>query len=239
MQDFGHRKFISFIDKMISEIGIDRVVAGYVKYSIPPSEETPNEKLTRSWLAAEILCSWKWPGGSAVASFLPSLSVYAKNKNFSSQGRLLDFIFNILLDGTLVQGGCAAQNFVYLCPASSDEVEAIEEPFLRALVAFLLTLFNDKIWETEKALKVFELLVDKLYVGEAINANCLRILPLIVNVLIRPLSQRSIRSHDSSGDAQHDSSGENHVQDVIEGWLQKALSFPPLIMWQTGEGKCM
>ncbi|XP_024158804.1 E3 ubiquitin-protein ligase listerin isoform X2 [Rosa chinensis] len=236
IQDFGHRKFISFIDKMISEIGIHRVVGGYARYTLPPSVEATYEKPTRSWLAAEILCSWKWPGGSAVASFLPSLSAYAKSKNFSSQESLVDFIFNILLDGTLVQGGCAAQNFVYLCPTSSDEVEDIEEPFLRALVAFLLTLFNDKIWGTEKAMELFALLVNKLYVGEATNANCLRILPLIVNVLIQPLSQRSIRCNDSSGDAQHDSSGENHVQVVIEGWLKKALSFPPLIMWwQTGE----
>lgn len=239
MQDFGHRKFISFIDKMISEIGIDRVVASCGRNALPLSEEATNENLTRSWLAAEILCSWKWPGGSVVASFLPSLSAYAKSKNFSSQESLLDSIFNILLDGTLVQGGCAAQNFVYLCAASSDEVEDIEEPFLRALVAFLLTLFNDNIWGYKKAMELFALLVNKLYVGEATNANCLRILPVIVNVLILPLSQRSIRSNDSSGDAQHDSSGENHIHDVIEGWLRKALSFPPLITWQTGEGKCM
>ncbi|KAL6195350.1 hypothetical protein ACLB2K_030969 [Fragaria x ananassa] len=208
---------------------------GHRKNALPLSEEATNENLTRSWLAAEILCSWKWPGGSVVASFLSSLSAYAKSKNFSSQESLLDSIFNILLDGTLVQGGYAAQNFVYLCPASSDEVEDIEEPFLRALVAFLLTLFNDNIWGYKKAMELFALLVNKLYVGEATNANCLRILPVIVNVLILPLSQRSIKSNNSSGDAQHDSSGENHIHDVIEGWLRKALSFPPLITRQTGE----
>ncbi|XP_050367875.1 E3 ubiquitin-protein ligase listerin isoform X2 [Argentina anserina] len=235
IQDFGHQKFISFIDKMISEIGIDRVIASYVRYTLPLPEEARNENLTRSWLAAEILCSWKWPGGSAVASFLPSLIAYAQSKNFSSQDSLLDSIFNILLDGTLVQGGCAAQNFVYLNPASSDEVEDIEEPFLRALVAFLLALFNAKIWGSEKAMELFALLVNKLYLGEATNVNCLRILPVIVNVLIQPLSQRSIRYNDFSGDAQHDSSGGDHVQDVIEGWLKKAQTFLPLIMWKTGE----
>lgn len=239
MQDFGHRKFVSFIVKIISELGIDRVVAGYVKHSLPPSQETANEEHPRSWLAAEILCTWKWPGGCAVASFLPSLSAYAKSRNYSSQESLLDFVFNILLDGALIHGGCGAQNFVCLGPASSEEVEDIEEPFLRALVAFLLTLFKDNIWETEKAMMLFELLVNKIFVGEAINTNCLRILPLIVNVLIRPLSQRSIRSHDSSRDTQPDSSGENHVPDIIAGWLQKAISFPPLITWQTGQGKCI
>ncbi|CAL8160412.1 unnamed protein product [Prunus armeniaca] len=235
VHDFGHRKFVSFIVKIISELGIDRVVAGYVKHSLPPSQETANEEHTRSWLAAEILCTWKWPGGCAVASFLPSLSAYAKSRNYSSQESLLDFVFNILLDGALIHGGCGAQNFVCLGPASSEEVEDIEEPFLRALVAFLLTLFKDNIWETEKAMMLFELLVNKIFVGEAINTNCLRILPLIVNVLIRPLSQRSIRSHDSSRDTQPDSSGENHVPDIIAGWLQKAISFPPLITWQTGQ----
>lgn len=165
------------------------------------------------------------------------MSAYAKSRNYSSQESLLDFIFNILLDGALIHGGCDAQSFVYLWPASNDEVEDIEEPFLRALVAVLFTLFNDNIWEREKAVMLFELLVNKLCVGEAINANCLRILPLIVNVLIRPLSQRSIEPNDE--ETQPDSSGENRVQDIIEGWLQKAISFPPLITWQTGQGKFM
>ncbi|XP_050138704.1 E3 ubiquitin-protein ligase listerin [Malus sylvestris] len=233
IQDFGHRKFVSFIYKIISEVGIDRVVAGHVKHSLPPCQGTTNEGLTRSWLACEILCTWRWPGGSAVSSFLPSLSAYAKSRNYSSQESLLDFIFNILLDGALIHGGCDAQSFVYLWPASNDEVEDIEEPLLRALVAVLFTLFNDNIWEREKAVMLFELLVNKLCVGEAINANCLRILPLIVNVLIRPLSQRSIKPNDE--ETKPDSSGENRVQDIIEGWLQKAISFPPLITWQTGQ----
>lgn len=224
--DSGHFKFVSFLDKLILKLGIDRVFTSHAKQT-SPSEETTNEEVTtRAWLAAEILCTWKWPGGSAVSSFLPLLCAYAKSSNGPSES-LLDSIFNILLDGALVHGGCRGQSYVSPWAVSISEVDHIEEPFLRALVYFVSTLFKDSIWERSKAMTVFELLVNKLWIGEALNINCLRILPRLVTILVQPLFESA--SGETGGDA------ECHIQDIVTGWLQKTLSFPPLGGSETGQ----
>lgn len=228
MQDSGHFKFVSFLDKLILKLGIDRVFTSHAKQT-SPSEETTNEEVTtRAWLAAEILCTWKWPGGSAVSSILPLLCAYAKSSNGPSES-LLDSIFNILLDGALVHGGCHGQSYVSPWAVSISEVDLIEEPFLRALVYFVSTLFKDSIWERSKAMTVFELLVNKLWIGEAVNINCLRILPRLVTILVQPLFKSACG--ETSGVA------ECHIQDIVTGWLQKTLSFPPLGGSETGQGK--
>ncbi|CAK7351987.1 unnamed protein product [Dovyalis caffra] len=228
----GNHKFISLIDKLILKIGLSRVIAGYDEKTLSsPLKETTKEAITsRSWLAAEILCTWKWPGGSAVTSFLPLL-----NGNYPLQESLLDSIFNILLDGALVHGGSGTQNFFNLWPAFGDELEKVEEPFLRALLSLLVTLFKDNIWKGDEAIRVFDLLINKLFIGEAVNQNCLKILPAIFSVLVRPLCQRSIKSEESSGNAQVASLGEKRMQDTVKDWLQRILSFPSLVTWQTGQ----
>lgn len=211
-----------------------KVVGGHVTHEATIN----NEVASRVWLAAEVLCTWKWPGGCALASFLPSLSTYAKSGKYASIGEELDSIFNILLDGALVHGGSGAQSLSNIWPALDDKVEHIEEPFLRALVSLIFTLFRDNIWETDKAVTLFELLLNKLSIGEAINVNCLRILPPLVNVLIRTLSYRSIGSGECSrGVVDPDTSEGNLVEDTIRGWLQRTLLFPPLVAWQSGQGK--
>ncbi|XP_024020214.1 E3 ubiquitin-protein ligase listerin isoform X1 [Morus notabilis] len=224
--DSGHCKFVSFLDKLILKLGIDRVFTSHVKHTSLSEETTDEEVTTRAWLAAEILCTWKWPGGNAVASFLPLLSAYAKSSSCPSKESLLDSIFNILLDGALVHGGCRGQSFVSPWAASITETD-IEEPFLRALISLLSTLFMEKIWERSKAGTVFELLVSKLCIGEAVNMNCLRILPRLVTILVQPLFENE--SVETGRDAEHD------IEDTITGWLKRTLSFPPLVTSETGQ----
>ncbi|GMP89851.1 hypothetical protein CsSME_00041233 [Camellia sinensis var. sinensis] len=221
---------VAVIDELVSKIGIDMVVAGSVSLTPSSTEEATKELITsqsdysRAWLAAEILCTWKWHGGSALSSFLPLLSSYGKNGNYSREESLLDSIVNILLDGALVHGVSGRLSLSYVWPVSYDEIGSVEESFLRALASLLLTLFEDNIWEMDKAILLFKLLVNKLFIGEAINLNCLRILPLVMSVLVRPLS---IGCDESNRDVQHD---------TIKDWLQKTLLFPPSNTWQTGEG---
>ena len=101
---------------------------------------------SRSWLAVEILYTWKWQGVNALGSFLPLLSSYEKSGNCSPKEGLLDSIVNILLDGALVYGASGEWRFFNVWPASDDEVGNIEEPFLRVLVSFLITMFTKNIW---------------------------------------------------------------------------------------------
>lgn len=233
----GNLKFVSLVDKLILKIGINRVITGYVENTLStPLKEAAKEEITsRAWLAAEILCTWKWPGGSAVASFLPLLSAGCRSGNYPFQESLLDSIFNILLDGALVHGESGTQSSFNLWPAFGDELEKVEEPFLRALLSLLVNLFKENIWEGDKAIRLFDLLIHKLFIGEAVNQNCLKILPVIVSVLVHPLCQRSIESEESNGDSQVASLGEKRMQDTVKDWLRRLLSYPPLVTWQAGQ----
>lgn len=229
----SHR-MAAFVDKLISKLGIARVIAGSVLSS---NEERSEEVMTshshhpRSWLAAEMLCTWKWQGGSAVSSFLPSLIQYTRNQDSFPSENLLDSIVKILLDGALVQGASSQMSFSSIYPPPHDELESIEEVFVRALVLVLHTLFEDSIWGRDKALGLFNLLVDRLFVGETVNSNCLKILPVVMSALIRPLSSQA----GELANAKPDSSQGNEIHDIIEGWLRRTLSFPPLNTWYSGE----
>ncbi|KAJ1437516.1 Zinc finger, RING-type [Sesbania bispinosa] len=225
----GHQKFVALIDKLILKIGIDRVIAGC---AMPNSSmlEGSHEVASSAWLAAEILCTWRWPGNSAVSSFLPLLNAYAKRLN-SPQESLLDDIWNILLDGSLVYGGNSTKNSVSMWPVPADEVEGIEEPFLRALVSFLSTLFKENIWGIEEASYLIELLVNKLFLGEAVNTNCLKILPWLISVLLEPLYGYG----EPGSCVQPCSLEEKFVQNTMIDWLEKALRLPPLVTWKAGE----
>ncbi|KAJ1380216.1 putative E3 ubiquitin-protein ligase, partial [Sesbania bispinosa] len=225
----GHQKFVALIDKLILKIGIDRVIAGCAMPN-PSMLEGSHEVASSAWLAAEILCTWRWPGNSAVSSFLPLLNAYAKRLN-SPQESLLDNIRNILLDGSLVYGGNSTKNSVSMWPVPADEVEGIEEPFLRALVSFLSTLFKENIWGIEEASYLIELLVNKLFLGEAVNTNCLKILPWLISVLLEPLYGYG----EPGSGVQPCSLEEKFVQNTMIDWLEKALRLPPLLTWKTGE----
>lgn len=219
LQASENNRVAAFVDKLISKLGIARIIAG-----IPSSSEmmTCHSRYPRAWLAVEMLCTWKWQGGSALTSFLPSLVEYTKNQDSDN---LFDPIVKILLDGALVQGENSKTVLPSIYPAPHDEPESIEQVFLRPLVSVLGTLFEDNIWGRDKALGIFNLLLDRLFVGEAINTSCLNILPVVNSVLIGPLS------------SQVESLEEDQIHDVIEGWLQRTLSFPPLNTWLSGDGK--
>ncbi|XP_050216478.1 E3 ubiquitin-protein ligase listerin [Mercurialis annua] len=233
----GAHKYVSFIDKLIFKIGINRVFVGHLEHMLMSSlnKSTHEELAARAWLAAEMLCMWKWPGGSATASFLPLLSTSAKRWDNLLKESLLDSIFNILLDGALVHGESSTYFSFNLWAAAGDELPKIQEPFLRALLSLIITLLKDDIWRGDKAIKIFELLANKLYIGEAINQNCLKILPPTVSVLMQALYQKSITTSEPSGDVLCRSE-ENLMQGIIKDWLRRILSFPPLTVWKTGEG---
>ncbi|XP_020237904.1 E3 ubiquitin-protein ligase listerin isoform X2 [Cajanus cajan] len=225
----GSQNFVALIDKLISKIGIDRVIAG-CEMPNPSLLEKSQEVASSAWLAAEILCTWRWPGSSAMSSFLPLLSAYAKESN-SIQESLLDETLSILLDGSLVYGGNGTKSSVSMWPVPADEVEGVEEPFLRALLSFLSALFEEKIWGPEKSLNLIELLVNKLFLGEAVNTNCLKILPMLINILFEPLYGYA----EPGMGVQHCSLAEEFVKNTMIDWLERALSLPPLVTWKTGE----
>ncbi|GAB4824288.1 hypothetical protein Ancab_007175 [Ancistrocladus abbreviatus] len=229
--------FVALVDRLISEIGFHKVLGGYdsstsikqekASYHLVGSEST----FSRAWLVAEILCTWKWPGGSALVNVLPSLSKLSKEDSCNFSDTLFDSMVNVLLEGALINGANGKSRFFNSWPPSNDELDKIEDPFLRALVSLLLTLFRDSLWGKKKAVALLELLANKLYIGNATNINCLHILPMLLHVLVRP-----VRDHGSApSDLTRDSLSDSLSEDIIKDWLQKTLNFPPLVSWETGE----
>ncbi|XP_075088640.1 E3 ubiquitin-protein ligase listerin-like [Nicotiana tabacum] len=231
-------RFVALIDRLIPKIGFDKIIAGAVSDVSPSSTEDPSNQPTttlqchysRAWLAAEILCTWKWNGGSALCSFLPHLCDYLNSECYTPEDELLDSIVTILLDGALIHGGITELSLSNLPPVTN--MDSIGEPFLRAVVSLLSRLFVDDVWGKDKAIFLFYLLRNKLHIGETININCLRIFPSVMSVIIRPLS---FPFDKENANMQSASSECCEVQEAIMDWLQRTESFPPLNAWQTGE----
>ncbi|XP_018456688.1 E3 ubiquitin-protein ligase listerin [Raphanus sativus] len=213
------RRFVSFIESLLMKMGIHRFLVGH----------KDNGLSSQAWLSAEILCTWEWPGGSVQTSFLPELVSFCKSE--PARADLLNSIFEILLNGALVHGEdeedereSSGNMWVEL----NNPIEDVQEPFLRALVSLIFTLFKENIWREEEAMAAFKMVTDKLFIGEETSKNCLRIIPFIMSVIISPL-----RTKTKSG-----VSGEDNVLPLevfLRGWLERSLSFPPLVLWQSGE----
>ncbi|KAI3987208.1 hypothetical protein MKX01_031692 [Papaver californicum] len=230
----GHYQFVDFTAKLISKLGFGRVIAGSVQETSSSSLEVQEtHPFSRSWLAAEVLCTWKWPGGSALGSFLPLLCEFAKAGNSYREENLLNSIVNTLLDGALVNGDNVEPRFLNVWPASDDEIESIQDPFLRALVSLLLALFiKDNIWTNDKAAVFLKCLNDKLFFETTVNSRCLRILPFLTSVIFRRLRRVPTESDE---DAALEFSKENQVHNIIQGWLHRTLSLPPVIVLQADQ----
>lgn len=231
-------RFVALIDRLIPKIGFDKIIAGAVS-NVSPSltEDHSNQHTTtlqchysRAWLAAEILCTWKWNGGSALCSFLPYLCDYLNSECYTPEDELLDSIVTILLDGALIHEGVAEPSVSNLSPVAN--VESIGEPFLRAVVSLVSRLLENDVWGKDKAVFLFNQLLNKLHIGETININCLRILPSVMDVIIRPLS---VPFGQDAANLKSASLGCCEMQEAIIDWLQRTVSFPPLNAWQTRE----
>lgn len=231
-----HHQFVAFVEKLISSLGASRVIAGSVSSSVEEVWDSLDlsHNYSRVWLAAEMMCSWKWHGGSALGSLLPFLCEYAKTR-YSTGKSLAYSTASILLDGALVHGATGNMNFLNVWTLSDDEIEDIQDPFLRALLSFLLCLFvKDNIWGKDEAATLFRLVSSKLFIDTTMNKSCLRILPCLMNILIQSLRNDSTRVDSANEGIPHDSL-EEPFYDVVAGWLQTAISFPPLTTWQTGQ----
>ncbi|VAI40549.1 unnamed protein product [Triticum turgidum subsp. durum] len=169
----------------------------------------------RAWVAAEMICTWKWKGGSAFSTFLPSLVQYMKTES-CLEVSIMPFLLDTLLEGALMHesSNWALFNVWHL---SDSEIDKIQDRFLRALVALLFTTYTKEcIWRESDALVLFEKLLGSLFVSSTVNRKCLRTLPFIMSTIIKPLTEKM-----KSGEA---SSCTDLVGESILSWLNEAIS---------------
>ena len=211
-----HQSFSSFVSKLVLNIGFGKVISGNVSI---PSEQSPYLLQPRPWLAAELLCSWSWHGTCASDSFLPLLNDFAKTESSPEQS-IIWSVAKILIDGAIVHAATDQPSILNAWILSYEEVERIQNTYLRALMALLLTLIvKDNTWAEEEAYFLLDYTLDKLYVGAEVDLSCLKILPFILNVTIQAL-----RNGEPASDRFHR---------YVSSWLEKALSLPHLALTQT------
>ncbi|KAF0933682.1 hypothetical protein E2562_018911 [Oryza meyeriana var. granulata] len=213
-----HHQFVAFVDKLVLNLGFGEVILGIPGnkyYNTSQSIDTTSTSFSRAWVAAEILCTWKWKGGSVFSTFLPSLIQHLKMESCAEVS-----ILSLLLD-TLLEGAFHECNQWVLFNAwhiSDNEIEKIQDRFLRALVALLFSTnnINGSIWRESDALVFFEKLLSNLFIGPTVNRKCVKTLPFVMSTIIKPLSGK-LKLNESS-------SYTDLVGESILSWLDVAIS---------------
>ncbi|XP_051208175.1 E3 ubiquitin-protein ligase listerin isoform X3 [Lolium perenne] len=228
--ELKHQRFVAFVDKLVLNLSFGEVILA------------PLSSFSRAWVAAEMICTWNWKGGSAFSTFLPSLVQYMKTEP-GLEVSFVSLLLDTLLEGALMHESSdwALFNSWHL---SDSEIEKIQDRFLRSLVALLFTAYTkESVLRESDAHVLFEQLRSSLLIGSAVNRKCLRTLPFVMSTIIKPLTEKvrlneaspctdllgkSILSWLEEAISSLSSSPREVAQQDIEDWMQVVLSCFPL-----------
>jgi hypothetical protein len=217
LQELKHERFVAFVDRLILKLGFSEVVLGIpgnIQSATSQSIDITSRisSLSRAWVAGEVLCTWKWKGGCALKTFLPSLVQYMKDESYLEIS-IVPLLLDALLGGALMHesGPWVLFNAWHL---SDNEIDKIQDRFLRALVALLFTInTNGCLWRESDALVFFEKLLSNLFIGSSVNRKGLKILPYVMTSIIKQFSALN-----------RGSSYADLVGKSIQSWLDAAIS---------------
>ncbi|KAK1632618.1 hypothetical protein QYE76_006933 [Lolium multiflorum] len=228
--ELKHQRFVAFVDKLVLNLSFGEVILA------------PLSSFSRAWVAAEMICTWNWKGGSAFSTFLPSLVQYMKTEP-GLEVSFVSLLLDTLLEGALMHESSdwALFNSWHL---SDSEIEKIQDRFLRSLVALLFTAYTkESVLRESDAHVLLEQLRSSLFIGSAVNRKCLRTLPFVMSTIIKPLTEKvrlneaspctdllgkSILSWLEEAISCLSSSPREVAQQDIEDWMQVVLSCFPL-----------
>ncbi|KAM0925566.1 hypothetical protein ACQ4PT_004101 [Festuca glaucescens] len=236
--ELKHQRFVAFVDKLVLNLSFGEVILA------------PLSSFSRAWVAAEMICTWNWKGGSAFSTFLPSLVQYMKTE-LGLEVSFVSLLLDTLLEGALMHESSdwALFNSWHL---SDSEIEKIQDRFLRSLVALLFTAYTkESVLRESDAHVLFEQLRSSLFIGSTVNRKCLRTLPFVMSTIIKPSTEKvrlneaslctdllgkSILSWLEEAISCLSSSPREVAQQDIEDWMQVVLScFPLKIMGGTSK----
>lgn len=234
-----HTRFLIFVDRIGLALGKDKLLFGSLmktshitmeNTSIPICNEISS---CRIWLTIEVLCTWKWPGGSAVQYLLPFLCECAKRDPSHPQQIMVNSIINILFVGALTYSTLGKSYPLNAWLISDKEVDKIEEPFLRALVMLLAVLFKDgSVWTKADASRLLRYFLKKEFQNASTVNSFTRIIPHILQILVPIVRKRIVNSEESNQDFSLADLNTGNMQEGTCQWLQRAISGPPLILCQ-------
>ncbi|KAG0483597.1 hypothetical protein HPP92_011681 [Vanilla planifolia] len=234
LNEMRHRNFVAFVDKIISNVGVSKMIAGcHSQESL--DKDVQSLPSSRVWVAAEILCTWEWQGGNAMETLVPSLARYAKEEKSAVQLDVNSSLVKILFDGAVIHS--VSNNCVLLCSSISSVniIEKIQEPHLRALLSLLHAfIVEENIWERHGIADFFKHVLDRLSLNGDVDRACLKILPFVTSCVIMSSVFRRSKFYGSTTDFSLVHSEAVMLQECITNWLNAANSFTPLRFVEPG-----
>ncbi|KAI5061228.1 hypothetical protein GOP47_0023733 [Adiantum capillus-veneris] len=224
-----HARFAAVIGKMASRLGWEKLVVYQGSESSGGSQSRSNgkskelEKQCRIWLLIEMLCTWRWPGGSATDSLLPFLVACLDAEETALKESIVDSVVISLFMSALSRQEVSEYNNKYWL-GSIDNVEDNKDPCLRALL-FLLRKICQGDKRVEYAEKFFKMLViDQGSLEDTVVHGKSKVLPFILSILVPVLHKQQ------ESDRQPLSNTQNLVtlKVAVCKWLDVALSVPAL-----------
>ncbi|KAL0910784.1 hypothetical protein M5K25_018871 [Dendrobium thyrsiflorum] len=240
INELSHDNFISFADKLLSNLGVRKVIAGCTEETPVEGARSSLHSYSRVWLAAELLCTWSWKGGNALNSLIMPLSKHANDMKSLSGVNIISSLVNILFDGALIHG--TNNHWIVFCSwtTSDDGVENIEDPFLRALVCLLHAfILKDNIWGRPETAHFIQHVLDKILLNGHVNKACLRILPYVLSFVVRSLVFQRTEFDVSTKDVSLVPFESVELYDNIIIWLENAAAFPPLHLLENGNNEAL
>ena len=188
MQEPKHIRIVAFVDKLGSLIGWEQLVACPIPPSLEAEQFTSESVQYKIWLLNELLCSWCWPGGTALNTVLPFL-VSCADSTFKEN--ILNGVIDSLFMAAITGKYTLEFNNKFWMGLNGD-MNDIQDPFLRALLAILGDiLMSGKV---EYAQKFFKLLViDKGYLEDSLIYNQKNVLPFILSI-VAPVLRKQQKS---------------------------------------------
>ncbi|GLJ37723.1 hypothetical protein SUGI_0766400 [Cryptomeria japonica] len=234
-----HTRFLMFVERIGSIIGKDKLFIGSLTRTSQITVEHMSNQICnkkpscRIWLALEVLCTWRWPGGSAMEFLLPFLCECAKSGPGYPEWMMVNSIIDILFLGALKNNMSSRFYPPNVWVISDDEVNKIEEPFLRALIMLLIVLFKDGIiWNSRDASRILQdYILKEEFLSIYVNTY-VRLLPHILNVLAPVVWKRTVDLEDCNKVLPMAEKNASNLEKAVCQWLERANSGPPLILCQ-------
>uniref|UniRef100_A0A7I4A3R4 E3 ubiquitin-protein ligase listerin n=1 Tax=Physcomitrium patens TaxID=3218 RepID=A0A7I4A3R4_PHYPA len=211
-----HQRFCAYTDTLAKYLSPSRVYAG--------CDSMTSNEVYRVWLVIELLCSWEWPGGSASSHLLEFLCDISRHSTVEKIPLLLDICFRSLLAGSSFTSSGPID---HEGPVESDLIPDIGSP-TRALLTLLRALLNgEAAWRRGIAEKFFfEYVAKSSNVTDSADADALKVLPFVLSILMPVMRDSDLGVFDVENF--------QSLKRIVCDWLNKALSFPPLVDFEKG-----
>eukprot|EP00250_Pteridium_aquilinum_P021475 c25138_g1_i1 orf=481-6414(-) len=224
-QEPRHVRFVALVDKVASFVGWEKLVVPSLESNQTTSKgkSVELEEHCRIWLLIEMLCTWHWPGGSAVNSVVPFMVSCTDGEEGNLKETVVNSVVVSLFASAMSRNKVLEFNNKFWI-GSNDDMEDVEDPCLRALLVFLSKILREG-GRAQNAEMFFKMLViEQGYLEDSLSYERSKVLPFILSILVPFLRKQQENVPPPSSNIV------NHIplEVAVCKWLDLASSAPPL-----------